>query len=226
MGLARVNHSSRPPLRRVARRVYDRLRGVRLLGPVFRAVDRLHLRLVAQERYEGGEAGRDYLEQYAAALLSLTRGKVLDLGCGHGYLTIEIARRSEVTEVVGIDKIAEFRCVHPKIGYRTQDLAADPGLPGRFDVVLATEFIEHIPEAAFLRLLPAIRAALSNGGLFVGSTPINPTRSTTFSKSPYHLREYQPDVLRACLERDFAGVVVEEHNASFMTWTAWKPQGS
>ena len=211
-------------LRRLLRSLHDWGSRVPVLAPAVQAADRLHLRLVAKERYEGfGAPGRDYLEQYAAVILPKTHGRVLDLGCGHGYVAHEIARRLEVDEVVAIDKISEFHCVHPKITYRTQDLAADPRLPGGFDVVVATEFIEHIPEAAFLTLLPAIRDALREGGLFIGSTPPNPTAADTFSGSPYHCREYQPPVLRAHLDRYFTEVLLEQHGEAFMTWEARRP---
>jgi len=197
------------------------LNGVALLAPVARAADRLHTRWVARERYEGGD-GREYLEQYAAVVLPYAFGRVLDLGCGHGYLTYKIACRPEVDEVVGIDKITAFRCPHTKVTYGTQDLVNDSSLPGGFDLILATEFIEHIPEAALLNLLPNIREALRDGGLFVGSTPPNPTAAARFSDSPFHAREYQPAVLRAYLERHFADVRLEQHGA-FMSWTARKP---
>ncbi len=177
--------------------------------------------MIARERHEGSDAGgRDYLEQYAAVILPETRGRVLDLGCGHGYLTYEIACRSEVEGVVGIDKISEFRCAHPKIAYWSQDLVANPRLPGGFDVIVATEFIEHIPEAAFLAILPAICKALREDGRFVGCTPVNLTAADTFSGSPYHCREYQPAVLRAHLDRHFVEVRIEQHPAGFMTWSA------
>jgi SAM-dependent methyltransferase len=207
-------------------RAFQWLRGrtarVPLLGHAFKAVDRLRLYFVAEERYTG-RRGWHYLTQYSAVILPQTHGRVLDLGCGHGYVTYEIACRADVTEVVGIDRIADFRCPHPKITYRTQDLAADPRLPGGFDVVVATEFIEHIPECAFLALLPEICNALRDGGHFIGSTPPNPTPDDTFSGSPYHRREYQPEVLQAHLERYFTGVHIELHGTAVMTWLAQKP---
>ncbi|MGQ0568799.1 MAG: class I SAM-dependent methyltransferase [Armatimonadota bacterium] len=212
------------PVRRSLRRLRDRARSLALLAPIVRAADRLALRWVATERFDGRDPGeRAYLDQYAAVLLPKTSGRVLDLGCGHGYLTWEIAARAEVSEVVGIDRIADFRCAHPKISYRTQDLTAKPHLPAGFDVVVATEFIEHISEAALLALLPFVRDALSEGGLFVGSTPPNPTTAETFSGSPFHRREYQPLALRALLSRHFADVEITSHGAAFMTWIARRP---
>jgi 2-polyprenyl-3-methyl-5-hydroxy-6-metoxy-1,4-benzoquinol methylase len=101
-------------------------------------------------------------------------------------------------------------------------LAQAPVLPGGFDVIVATEFIEHLPEAAFTALLPRIVAALKTGGRFVGSTPPNPTAAATFSGSPYHAREYQPNTLDALLRRFFTKVAVHVHGSDLMTWEATK----
>ncbi len=210
-------------LRPALRRLHHWLGRTTVAGPPIRVFDDLRLKWVARERYEGRAAGRDYLKQYAAVILPKTQGRVMDLGCGYGYLTYEIACRTAVTEVVGIDKITTFRCIHPKITYQTLDLAAAPRLPGGFDVIVATDFIEHVSEAAFAALLPAIRGSLRDGGLFIGSTPPNPTVLDTFSGSPYHVREYQPPALHAHLERHFADVLVELRGAALMTWTARKP---
>lgn len=196
-----------------------------MLARAVQIADRLHLRLTASERYGGpGAQGRDYLDLYVAVILPKTHGRVLDLGCGHGYVTYEIACRPTVDQIVAIDKITAFHCIHPKIVYKTQDLARDSRLPGEFNVVVATEFIEHIPEPAFLTLLPAIRNALREGGQFIGSTPPNPTAAATFSGSPHHRREYQPSVLRAHLDRYFVDVLVEKHGEAFMTWVAKNPE--
>lgn len=193
------------------------------LAPVVRALDLLYIRMVALERYEGGEVCRDYMQRYIDVVLPQTHGRVLDLGCGYGYVTREIAARAQVTEVVGIDRILDFRCPHPKITYRTQDLVVNPRLPDGFDVVVATDFIEHIPEAALLTLLPFVRDALRSGGVFIGSTPANYTQAATYSGSPYHVREYQPQVLQTYLERHFTDVGLEQQAGSLMLWSARKP---
>jgi SAM-dependent methyltransferase len=191
-------------------------------APIVRRLDALYTRMVAQERYVGGEVCWDYMQGYMAVILPQTRGRVLDLGCGHGYITREIAERVEVTQVVGIDKILDFRCPHSKVTYRTQDLVVSPRLPDGFDIIVATDFIEHIPEAALLTLLPSVRDALRDGGIFIGSTPANHTQAATYSGSPYHVREYQPAVLQAYFERYFIDVRLEQRPQAVMIWSARK----
>jgi 2-polyprenyl-3-methyl-5-hydroxy-6-metoxy-1,4-benzoquinol methylase len=181
------------------------------------------LRWTARERYDGRDpAEAAYVERYAALVYAHAHGRVLDLGCGHGFLTCRIAERAEVTEVVGIDRIGDFRSAHPKVRFLSRDLARAADLPGEFDVVVATEFIEHLSEAAFAALLPRIAAALKPGGRFVGSTPPNPTPAPTFSGSPFHEREYQPEALAALLRRLFVDVDVRVHDSDLMTWVARK----
>jgi 2-polyprenyl-3-methyl-5-hydroxy-6-metoxy-1,4-benzoquinol methylase len=207
----------------VLRALRDRARRIKPLAPLVDVVDRAALRWTARERYDGRDpAERAYIEEYAALVFPHTHGRVLDLGCGHGYLTCRIAERAEVTDVVGVDQISDFRCTHAKVRFLSQDLARAPELLGGFDVVVATEFIEHLPEAAFMALLPRISAALKPGGRFVGSTPPNPTVAATFSGSPFHQREYQAEALAVLLREHFADVVVRMHGPGLMTWVAHK----
>jgi 2-polyprenyl-3-methyl-5-hydroxy-6-metoxy-1,4-benzoquinol methylase len=216
-----MRHGGAGPARRILRALRDRARRLPPLAPLVNAVDRVALRWTARERYDGRDPSEGaYVESYAALVLPLTHGRVLDLGCGHGYLTCRIADRSEVADVVGIDQIRDFRCAHPKVRFITEDLAAAPVLPNGFDVVIATEFIEHLSQPAFEALLPRIASALASGGRFVGSTPPNPTGDATFSGSPFHRREYQAEVLEGLLRRHFSDVVVRVHGADLMTWVA------
>jgi 2-polyprenyl-3-methyl-5-hydroxy-6-metoxy-1,4-benzoquinol methylase len=81
--------------------------------------------------------------------------RVLDIGCGDGALSIDLARAG--AHVVGIDasaaNIAEGRArhAHPNLDLREGDALAD--LPGeRFDVVVMSNVLEHLQDrAAFLR---------------------------------------------------------------------------
>ena len=81
----------------------------------------------------------------------LSRGEqVLDIGCGAGALAADMARRAGA-EVLGLDleeaNIAEARArrAHPRVEYMTGDALRD--LPGRrFDVVVLSNVLEHLPE--------------------------------------------------------------------------------
>lgn len=165
----------------------------------------------------------DYFESYVQPLEKQVRGRVLELGSGHGYVTRRIAKNPAVTEIVAFDKINEFRFPASNIRFQSGDLT-DPALvlPSGFDTVITTEFVEHIPEEAFVRLLPKIRAALAPGGIFIGSTPRNPTPYKKFSGSPYHVREYNRRDLERLLASEFQNVAVKPVSEYCLIWHAEK----
>jgi len=82
--------------------------------------------------------------------------RVLDIGCGNGALTRDIAERAEAY-VIGIDlnpdniAKAKRRYAHPKVEYRVGDALKD--LPQeRFDVVVLSNVLEHLSNRVeFLR---------------------------------------------------------------------------
>jgi methionine biosynthesis protein MetW len=82
--------------------------------------------------------------------------RVLDIGCGDGALTYDVAERAGA-HMVGIDIDADYiatarqRHAHSRIEYRLGD--ALEMLPNRsFDVVILSNVIEHLPERSeFLR---------------------------------------------------------------------------
>jgi len=73
--------------------------------------------------------------------------KVLDIGCGNGALTFEVAKKAK--KVVGIDldkkniKIAKKKYWAPNIEYLVGDATKD--LPNqKFDVIILSNVLEHI----------------------------------------------------------------------------------
>lgn len=181
-----------------------------------------------QERFDPQKDGAEieYFNTYARKVIEKVQGRVLDIGCGYGYLTKEIAEKNEINEVVGIDKIdsKEFRCSGNKIEYIKKDISKPLGDLGVFDAITSTEFIEHISESDFKNLLVWIFSSLKAGGVFVGSTPLNPTDKEKFSDSPFHIREYQPHYFKEILEEEgFINVVIEEYpSMQFFFWEAKK----
>jgi 2-polyprenyl-3-methyl-5-hydroxy-6-metoxy-1,4-benzoquinol methylase len=82
--------------------------------------------------------------------------RVLDVGCGIGAVAYDLAERSGAW-VVGVDLSAENietarnRYPHPRVEYRVEDGLRD-NREGRFDVVVLSNILEHLPERpAFLR---------------------------------------------------------------------------
>jgi SAM-dependent methyltransferase len=83
---------------------------------------------------------------------------VLDVGCGNGALTCDVAARAGA-RVTGIElceanlRIARERYAHPDVTYVHGDALRDLP-PGRYDVVLLSNVLEHIgPRVDFLRRL-------------------------------------------------------------------------
>jgi 2-polyprenyl-6-hydroxyphenyl methylase/3-demethylubiquinone-9 3-methyltransferase len=98
--------------------------------------------------------------------------RVLDVGCGEGRFTIELARAG--ARVVGIDVAEEplrrARARHPELDLRLVDVAgawelADAG----FDVVWAGEVLGHVADTA--AWLSEVRRVLRSGGSLLASTP-------------------------------------------------------
>jgi 2-polyprenyl-6-hydroxyphenyl methylase/3-demethylubiquinone-9 3-methyltransferase len=98
--------------------------------------------------------------------------RVLDVGCGEGRFTVELARAG--AHAVGIDVAEEplrrARARHPELDLR---LIADERSwqleDAGFDVVWAGEVIEHIADTA--TWLSEIRRVLRSGGSLILSTP-------------------------------------------------------
>jgi 2-polyprenyl-3-methyl-5-hydroxy-6-metoxy-1,4-benzoquinol methylase len=210
-----------PELRNTLRRVRWHAKRVPILRDISIAFDRKYFSRSGTERRSEVDTGADeYFEMYAPLIAARARGEVLDLGCGHGYLTERIARNSAVTRVVGMDKINEFRGEHPKIVYETADIAKMDRIPGNYDTIVASEFVEHISEEDHERLVEKIAQALKPDGVYLGSTPHNPTPYKVFSGSQFHLREYSPKDLRALLLKYFKEADFLESDPQCLVWQA------
>jgi 2-polyprenyl-3-methyl-5-hydroxy-6-metoxy-1,4-benzoquinol methylase len=135
-------------------------------------------------------------------LLELTRpvASVLEVGCGEGVVTAQLARFFPGAHVVGCDLspqiVAEARARHPGLAFEVQSIY-DAGEHGRgFDLVVACEVLEHLEDPA--RALHAIARA-SRRHLFV-SVPreplwrlLNVTRGrywTRLGNTPGHLQHW------------------------------------
>jgi SAM-dependent methyltransferase len=104
--------------------------------------------------------------------------RVLDVGSGDGTFTAELERAG--TKVVGIEvaeaALSRARAAHPGLDFRLAPI--DGPLPlddAEFDVVWASEVIEHVADTA--RWLSEVRRVTSPRGKLLLTTPNHPRAS-------------------------------------------------
>lgn len=110
----------------------------------------------------------EYGEDLLAWLDPQPDERVLDLGCGTGHLTAEIADSGATA--VGIDQSAEMvreaRERYPEVNFVQAD-ARQFSTDARFDAVFSNAALHWIPDADQPGVLATVRDALAPGGRFV-----------------------------------------------------------
>ncbi|WP_226376811.1 class I SAM-dependent methyltransferase [Oceanobacillus halotolerans] len=130
-------------------------------------------------------------------------GRVLDIACGTGYGSQMVAktRKTEVTDLIGVDidpetiKYAKHHYYHPKVTYQTGDIL-DGTLKeelGQFDTILSFETIEHVPDDR--EFVEQLKELLRPGGTLVLSTPFGQGRGKP-SGSPFHYHQLTEEEFR------------------------------
>jgi trans-aconitate methyltransferase len=116
------------------------------------------------------EDRHSFVWKKADALLDLLDPKpgerILDLGCGTGHLTNEIARRG--AEITGLDAsasmVAQARQNYPKLKFELAD-ATSFEFHEPFDAVFSNAVLHWVPEAS--RVIDCVARALKPDGRFV-----------------------------------------------------------
>ncbi len=214
-----------PKLRNSIRELRWQMKRIPVIDRASIAFDAAYFKDAGEERPNADVHGGadEYSEAYANFLIPRAHGRVLDVGCGRGYLTRRIAGNPKVEAVVGIDKIGNFDNPHPKVTYVSEDLPPAGDFPGKFDAVIASEFVEHITEDDHNNILAKIARALKDDGTYLGSTPHNPTNFKTFSGSRFHVREYNKKDLKNILQLYFHDVRVTALPEHCLVWEAKRP---
>ncbi len=111
-----------------------------------------------------------FVSEYGKSLLSILDPQagenILDIGCGTGHLSSEIAQVG--ASVVGIDSSASMietaRKSYPGLDFRVED-ARTFVLPAHFDAIFSNAALHWIPEAE--RVVCNLAVSLKPGGRFV-----------------------------------------------------------
>jgi ubiquinone/menaquinone biosynthesis C-methylase UbiE len=153
----------------------------------------------------------EHVARYAFARRYVQGKRVLDAGCGTGYGSAELAQSAAAVTGLDIapDAIEYARASYPLPGLRfiESSCAAVPFPADSFDLVIAFEVIEHLPD--FRAFLDESARVLTREGLFIVSSPNKryyaETRAET-GPNPFHEHEFEAEELVRELERVFPNV--------------------
>jgi ubiquinone/menaquinone biosynthesis C-methylase UbiE len=169
------------------------------------------------------ELWHEHFARYAFAARLCRGRRVLDVGCGTGYGTTELAASART--VIGVD-------IAPDVAAGAQRMYARPNvqfvpasateLPFRdksFDLIVGFEVIEHLAE--WRDLLRQARRMLAVGGQFIVSTPnkafYTESRGAA-GPNPFHVHEFEFEEFRDELQREFPHVAtfLQDHTEGIL----------
>jgi ubiquinone/menaquinone biosynthesis C-methylase UbiE len=159
----------------------------------------------------------EHLSRYAFAARFTPATRVLDLGCGTGYGTRELALCAR--NVIGVDiandavQYARENFGAPNTRFLQGSVTALPFADASFDLITAFEVIEHLTD--WRSLLSEARRVLAPAGVVIVSTP----NKLYYAESrmldgpnPYHEHEFEYEEFRAALEEFFPHVAILVQN--------------
>jgi 2-polyprenyl-3-methyl-5-hydroxy-6-metoxy-1,4-benzoquinol methylase len=106
------------------------------------------------------------------------RDRIVDIGCGDGRLTRELAVANPSATVSGLDyssrAIALASAMNgdlPNCSFRSMDITVDDPGPEKFDLAILMEVFEHIPPENTARFLASVRKLLHPRGVLMVTVP-------------------------------------------------------
>ena len=153
----------------------------------------------------------EHIARYAFAARLATAARVLDIGCGTGYGTAELAQRARSATGIDIsaDAIVYARQHYPTAAFVAASATSVPFPAASFDLITAFEVIEHLEN--WHELLIEVRRLLHPNGTFLVSTPNKLYYAESRAKegpNPFHTHEFEFVEFRDALGAVFPHVTV------------------
>jgi len=96
---------------------------------------------MSSRRFQGS---KDRLEELVDIVKTYNPTSVLDVGCGIGNLVLKL--RELGIKAVGVDSAEDLKLFWKSDGFYISDASKLPFEDKSFDLVISTDFFEHIPE--------------------------------------------------------------------------------
>lgn len=117
------------------------------------------------------------------------RPKILDLGCGRGWITHAL---SQYGEVIGVDLSTEVAMkLYPGLVFKQANIVTDE-LEGKYDIVVSSEVIEHLSTEDQRVYVKKAYALLDESGYLIMTTPNRPKNEELFEALPRIRKYLQP----------------------------------
>ena len=143
--------------------------------------------------------------------------RVLDIGCGDGFIVRAFADMPWVVEAHGLDVHLAGDEISSMSDGKTKFFNAPDRLSGRYDVIFLCDVLEHVPDdRAFLHQITIDHAA--PGALFIITVPAWPFLFSSHDIFLQHHRRYSPKKLGLVI-RD-AGLKISDSGSLFFSLLA------
>lgn len=155
----------------------------------------------------------EHIARYSFAARLARKKRVLDLACGAGYGSAELAKVA--ASVHGIDISAQAieeacrRYSAPNLTFLACPAQSTPFPDASFDLIVAFEVIEHLED--WPALLTEARRLLAHGGQLIISTPNKAFYAETrklAGPNPFHVHEFDFAEFRQALADHFCSVTL------------------
>lgn len=135
---------------------------------------------------------RNILSRVRPALRNEPECRVLEVGCGSGYLLSRLEELVPRAELWGLEydpRLVSLTCSKLKRAKVIQGNAESFALPGQFDLVVSCQVIEHLYNP--IGMIKSAHEQLKSGGLFAFTTPNLTSVAARFMGSKWH--GFRPD---------------------------------